>query len=196
MSRKSMRHRRLQAWSHALTPSLTPARSLAPCRTTCSTGIAYSAPLHSCALPLTMPSPPTPALPFPCSAFIALGCTHSSFVVEAGKTYRLRLVNAGALVYMSVCFEGHSVQVVALDGIPIEPIATQCVDINSGQRWEHGRGPWCACGASGVRERVPGACRGSTGVMAVLPPCGHGSFLYELHLARRLPRPAAVPMRS
>lgn len=65
-------------------------------------------------------------------------------MVEAGKTYRLRLVNAGALVYMTVCFEGHSVQVVALDGIPIEPITTQCVDINSGQRCGAMRGAFHA----------------------------------------------------
>jgi FtsP/CotA-like multicopper oxidase with cupredoxin domain len=54
--------------------------------------------------------------------------------VEAGKTYRLRVVAATLLVYTTVCFEGHSVSVVAADGIPTEPRATSCVDVNSGQR--------------------------------------------------------------
>lgn len=39
-------------------------------------------------------------------------------------------------VYMTVCFEKHNVQVVALDAAPVAPKTFyQCVDINSGQRW-------------------------------------------------------------
>ena len=64
------------------------------------------------------------------------GCTHANVTVEAGKTYRLRLISAVTLVYLTVCFEGHNVTLIAADASPIDPISFgSCVDINSGQRW-------------------------------------------------------------
>jgi len=40
-----------------------------------------------------------------------------------------------ALVYMTVCFEKHSVTIVALDAAPVEPKSFyECVDVNTGQR--------------------------------------------------------------
>ncbi|KAG2501799.1 hypothetical protein HYH03_000299 [Edaphochlamys debaryana] len=62
------------------------------------------------------------------------GCTHSVFNVEEGKTYRLRLINGGILVYMTVCFEGHNVTAIAADGMPVQPVEGSCVDVNNGQR--------------------------------------------------------------
>ncbi|GIL43898.1 hypothetical protein Vafri_1486 [Volvox africanus] len=62
------------------------------------------------------------------------GCTHSQFTVESGKTFRLRLVNAATLVFMTVCFERHNVTLIAADAIPTVPVSTRCLDINSGQR--------------------------------------------------------------
>ena len=34
------------------------------------------------------------------------GCKHETIDVEAGKTYRLRLIGASGLTYKTVCFEG------------------------------------------------------------------------------------------
>lgn len=63
------------------------------------------------------------------------GCTHANVTVDAGKTYRLRLIGASTLVYLTVCFEGHNVTLVAADASPIDPISFgPCVDLNSGQR--------------------------------------------------------------
>jgi FtsP/CotA-like multicopper oxidase with cupredoxin domain len=54
---------------------------------------------------------------------------------KAGKTQRLRLINAGTLVYMTVCIQAHTLTVVALDAAPVEPRDFfECVDINTGQR--------------------------------------------------------------
>ena len=54
--------------------------------------------------------------------------------VEAGKTYRVRMINAGSLAFLSVCFAGHNVTVMAADAYPINPLQAACVDINLGQR--------------------------------------------------------------
>lgn len=63
------------------------------------------------------------------------GCSHAEIPVEAGKSYLLRLINGGNLLYQSICFEGHTVTIVAADAIPVDPVSNQqCVDINLGQR--------------------------------------------------------------
>eukprot|EP00879_Flechtneria_rotunda_P031612 GHRR01034549.1.p1 GENE.GHRR01034549.1~~GHRR01034549.1.p1 ORF type:complete len:321 (+),score=110.97 GHRR01034549.1:649-1611(+) len=55
--------------------------------------------------------------------------------IKPGSTTRLRIINAGTLVYMTVCFEKHNVTVVALDAAPVEPKTfNECVDVNTGQR--------------------------------------------------------------
>ncbi|KAF6252743.1 Cupredoxin [Scenedesmus sp. NREL 46B-D3] len=54
---------------------------------------------------------------------------------KPGQTQRLRLINAATLVYMTVCIQGHTLTVVALDAAPVEPQDFfECVDINTGQR--------------------------------------------------------------
>ena len=59
--------------------------------------------------------------------------------VEAGKTYRVRIINAASLAFLSVCFGGHNVTVVAADAYPVDPLPVQCVDINLGQRCAPGQ---------------------------------------------------------
>eukprot|EP00798_Chlamydomonas_sp_ICE-L_P020706 gene20706-27512_t len=62
------------------------------------------------------------------------GCTHTSYSVKEGMSYRFRLIAGTTLVYTTVCFENHEVSVIALDGLPVEPFLTKCVDLNNGQR--------------------------------------------------------------
>ena len=62
------------------------------------------------------------------------GCARYNMTVEAGRTYRVRMINAGSLAFLSVCFAGHNVTVVAADAYPINPLQATCVDINLGQR--------------------------------------------------------------
>eukprot|EP00878_Enallax_costatus_P033800 GHUV01037365.1.p1 GENE.GHUV01037365.1~~GHUV01037365.1.p1 ORF type:complete len:432 (+),score=88.08 GHUV01037365.1:181-1476(+) len=62
-------------------------------------------------------------------------CKREMLTVVPGSLNRIRLINAGALVYMTVCFEKHDVTVVALDAAPVEPKTyRECVDVNTGQR--------------------------------------------------------------
>ena len=55
--------------------------------------------------------------------------------VQAGKTYRIRIINAGSLLYSTVCFGRHNVTIIAADAYPVNPLTVSCVDINLGQRW-------------------------------------------------------------
>lgn len=55
--------------------------------------------------------------------------------MEAGKTYRIRMINAGSLAYLTVCFADHNVTIVAADAYPTNPLTVPCVDINLGQRY-------------------------------------------------------------
>ena len=54
--------------------------------------------------------------------------------VEPQKTYRIRMINAGSLLFMTVCFAGHNVTIVAADAYPVNPLSIDCIDINLGQR--------------------------------------------------------------
>ena len=79
------------------------------------------------------------------------GCTHETIDVEAGKTYRLRLIGASGLTYKTVCFEGQlplCMSVVGwgrhhalLDGsgsisVTLENAAClACFDLLAGKRW-------------------------------------------------------------
>jgi FtsP/CotA-like multicopper oxidase with cupredoxin domain len=62
------------------------------------------------------------------------GCTHEVVAVPAGRTTRLRLIGTGSLAYLTVCVEGHSLTLIAADGVPVSPFTTTCVDLNLGQR--------------------------------------------------------------
>ena len=65
------------------------------------------------------------------------GCSRYNMTVEAGKTYRIRMINAGSLVFYTVCFAGHNVTIIAADSFPVTPLPVSCVDINLGQRYHH-----------------------------------------------------------
>ena len=54
--------------------------------------------------------------------------------VEAGKTYRIRMINAGSLLFYTVCFDKHNVTIIAADAYPVNDLSVPCVDINLGQR--------------------------------------------------------------
>lgn len=69
------------------------------------------------------------------------GCTHEDFVVVPGKLYEFKIINAGALHYFTVCFEGHDLTVVAADTTPVSRFVIKanpqaCIDVNSGQRYD------------------------------------------------------------
>ncbi len=51
------------------------------------------------------------------------------------QTYLFRVINAGSLLYQTVCFEGHDVRVVAVDAVAVDPVTfAGCVDVNIAQR--------------------------------------------------------------
>lgn len=88
-------------------------------------------------------APPCPALPA-CPALRCLavgdskcnGQQRPTVVVQPGSSTRIRLINAATLVYLTVCFERHTVTVIALDAAPVKPKSFyECVDVNTGQRW-------------------------------------------------------------
>lgn len=56
--------------------------------------------------------------------------------VEAGKTYRLRLVNTAIQTTFKFYLDGHKFQVIANDFVPIKPYTTNIININTGQRYD------------------------------------------------------------
>ena len=62
------------------------------------------------------------------------GCKHYTTTVKPGETRLYRLINAGTLMYQTVCFEQHAVTIVAADAYPTQHVHTACVDVNAGQR--------------------------------------------------------------
>lgn len=55
---------------------------------------------------------------------------------EAGKTYRLRIINSAQLVMHNVAIAGHNMTIVQAEGTNIEPITVSSVDISPGQRFD------------------------------------------------------------
>jgi FtsP/CotA-like multicopper oxidase with cupredoxin domain len=55
---------------------------------------------------------------------------------ESGKSYRLRLVNAGIDTHFKFTLDGHQMTVIAADLVPIKPYSTNVVDIAIGQRYD------------------------------------------------------------
>ncbi|KAI9768079.1 MAG: hypothetical protein M1840_005113 [Geoglossum simile] len=58
----------------------------------------------------------------------------SKFKFHTGKTHRLRLVNSGAAALVRFSIDGHSLQVIANDFVPIVPYETDVVILGVGQR--------------------------------------------------------------
>ena len=79
---------------------------------------------------------------FNCSIAAAAGDTTpcvsdagiASFNFTAGKTHRLRLINAGAEGIQKFSIDGHNMTVIANDFVPIQPYDTQVVTLAVGQR--------------------------------------------------------------
>jgi len=55
--------------------------------------------------------------------------------VEAGKTYRVRIVNAANLVALNVGIAGHKMTIVEADGTPTKPLEVDLLDVSPGQRY-------------------------------------------------------------
>ena len=55
--------------------------------------------------------------------------------VKPGKTYRLHLVNVGASALFHFWIEGHNLTIIEVDGVYVQPFATQGLDIHVGQRY-------------------------------------------------------------
>jgi FtsP/CotA-like multicopper oxidase with cupredoxin domain len=58
-----------------------------------------------------------------------------SILIEAGKTYRFRFINAGGLVMQNIAINGHTMTVVNVDGTNVEPFEVDNLSIAVGQRY-------------------------------------------------------------
>lgn len=67
----------------------------------------------------------------------AAGCGHEVFLVKPAQTYLFRLINGATMAFITICFEGHSVEILNVDTTPAEGIdfPNGCIDLGSGQRW-------------------------------------------------------------
>lgn len=59
---------------------------------------------------------------------------YSKFQFSVGKTYRLRLINAGAEGLQKFSIDNHKLKVIAYDFVPINPYETEIVTLGIGQR--------------------------------------------------------------
>ncbi|KAF2726842.1 hypothetical protein EJ04DRAFT_582432 [Polyplosphaeria fusca] len=66
----------------------------------------------------------------PCEANAGI----SKFKFESGKKHLIRLINAGAEGVQKFSIDGHTLKVIALDFIPVEPYETNVVTVGVGQR--------------------------------------------------------------
>ena len=102
----------------------------------CALGGAGNTSEPACGPPaLTIPPGRSSALN-PAASASNPGCTHEVVAVPVGGTTRLRLIGTGSLAYLSICVEGHSLTVIAADGVPVQPLNVTCVDLNLGQRMD------------------------------------------------------------
>ena len=73
-----------------------------------------------------------------CTGDSTLGCSSissaSTFHFVAGKTHRLRLINAGAEALQRFSIDNHTLTVIANDFVPIVPYETHVVTLGVGQR--------------------------------------------------------------
>jgi iron transport multicopper oxidase len=77
---------------------------------------------------------PTGAEPVPNGALMNDTQNLTSFV-EPGKTYMFRIVNMGAFAGQYLWFEGHTMQVVEVDGIYTEPTEADMIYLTAAQRY-------------------------------------------------------------
>ena len=61
--------------------------------------------------------------------------TYTAKVVQKGKRYLLKLINGSASTSYRFSIDGHTMQVVSTDLVPIHPYRTETVNIGIGQRY-------------------------------------------------------------
>ena len=77
---------------------------------------------------------------YPCSATVTAATTrcltadYSKFNFTSGKNHRLRLVNTGAAAIQKFSIDGHTMEVIANDFMPVTPYNTSMVALGVGQR--------------------------------------------------------------
>lgn len=77
---------------------------------------------------------PTGAEPVPKAALIN-DSQNVTFAVEPNKTYRLRFINVAAFAAFHVWIEGHSMDIIEVDGVDTEPMTVEGFSITSAQRY-------------------------------------------------------------
>lgn len=60
----------------------------------------------------------------------------SNVTVDAGKTYRLRLINSGQLIMVNFAIASHNMIIVQAEGTNVEHVVVQSLDIGPGQRYD------------------------------------------------------------
>lgn len=85
-------------------------------------------------IPFITLSNPTGAEPVP-DSFLVNDTQNSSLPVDPGTTYLIRLINMGAFVGMYFYIEGHSFQIVEIDGVYTEPREAEMLYISVAQRY-------------------------------------------------------------
>lgn len=60
---------------------------------------------------------------------------YSTFSLDPGKRYRLRLVNVGSLAEQTFSIDGHSLTVIEADGVLVDPFTVHRLPIATGQRY-------------------------------------------------------------
>lgn len=79
-------------------------------------------------------SNPTGAEPVP-NAALMNDTQNATFAVEPGKTYMFRIVNMAAFAAQYIWFEGHTMEIVEVDGIYTERQEADMIYVSAAQRY-------------------------------------------------------------
>lgn len=77
---------------------------------------------------------PSGAEPVPDSALVN-ETQNLGVKIEPGKRYKFRIINMGAFAAQYVWFEGHTMQVIEVDGVYTEPADAEMIYVTVAQRW-------------------------------------------------------------
>ncbi|KZO94338.1 multicopper oxidase [Calocera viscosa TUFC12733] len=64
------------------------------------------------------------------------GGTYQTFALQAGKTYRFRLINSGSLGNVRFSIDDHPLTIVSADGVDVQPVEVAGVEIAVAQRYD------------------------------------------------------------
>jgi L-ascorbate oxidase len=70
-----------------------------------------------------------------CDADCSIENYISSINIEAGKTYRLRIINGASLIAINFAIASHTMTIVEADGTIVDPVEVDNLDISVGQRY-------------------------------------------------------------